>query len=158
MTGSPISDLNPIFLAAGCELELQSQQRGTRRVVMDHTFFTAYRKNIVLEDEVCYTRETLLKFSWIINDEWIILSWIVKRFQVLVSISVPTTGGDEYFAAYKQSRRREDDIAIVNAAFHVTFHPQSSRIAKLKMAFGGMAPTTVIHFIIHILIASFDSI
>lgn len=113
MTGSPISDLNPIFLAAGCELELQSQQRGTRRVVMDHTFFTAYRKNIVLEDEV------------------------------LVSISVPTTEGDEYFAAYKQSRRREDDIAIVNAAFHVTFHPQSSRIAKLKMAFGGMAPTTV---------------
>jgi len=70
----------------------------------------------------------------------------MNRYKVLVSISVPTTGVDEYFAAYKQSRRREDDIAIVNAAFRVTFHPQSSRIAQLKMAFGGMAPTTVTQF------------
>ena len=53
MTGSPISDLNPIFLAAGCQLELQSLNGGTRLVVMDDTFFTAYRKNIVREDEVC---------------------------------------------------------------------------------------------------------
>lgn len=112
MTGSPISDLNPIFLAAGCVLELQSV-RGSRRVVMDDTFFTSYRKNIVEADEV------------------------------LVSISIATTQADEYFSAYKQSRRREDDIAIVNAAFRVVFHPQSSRIAQLKMAFGGMAPTTV---------------
>jgi len=52
MTGSPISDLNPIFLAAGCQLELQSLQGGTRRIVMDENFFTAYRKNIVREDEV----------------------------------------------------------------------------------------------------------
>lgn len=76
---------------------------------------------------------------------------------MLVSISVPTSGADEYFAAYKQSRRREDDIAIVNAAFRVTFHPQSSRIAQLKMAFGGMAPTTVIHFILETILTHFYS-
>ena len=113
MTGSPISDLNPIFLAAGCVLKLQSVDRGIRQVVMDHNFFTSYRKNIV------------------------------QPHEVLISISIPTTGSDEYFSSYKQSRRREDDIAIVNAAFRVVFHPQTSRIAELNMAFGGMAPTTV---------------
>jgi xanthine dehydrogenase/oxidase len=42
--------------------------------------------------------------------------------------------------AYKQAKRRDDDIAIVNAAFNVTV--SEGRVAKLRMAFGGMAPVT----------------
>ena len=34
-----------------------------------------------------------------------------------MSISVPYTAEDEHFVAFKQARRRDDDIAIVNSAF-----------------------------------------
>nr|XP_045603418.1 xanthine dehydrogenase/oxidase-like [Procambarus clarkii] len=53
-------------------------------------------------------------------------------------------GANEYFLGYKQSRRREDDIAIVNAGFRVRFRPGSSEVTRLDLAFGGMAPTTVL--------------
>ena len=45
------------------------------------------------------------------------------------------------FLAYKQSRRRHDDIAIVNSAFNLTLDGKNN-IVDFKMAFGGMAPTT----------------
>ncbi|QQP50707.1 Xanthine dehydrogenase [Caligus rogercresseyi] len=82
MTGSPISDLNPILLAAGCVLTLQSKVGGLRRVILDENFYTSYRKNIVGESEI------------------------------LTSVLIPFTQRNEYFAAYKQARRRDDDIAI----------------------------------------------
>ena len=46
--------------------------------------------------------------------------------------------------AYKQAKRRDDDIAIVNLAFNVYFEPRTSIITKAFMAFGGMAPTTIL--------------
>jgi xanthine dehydrogenase/oxidase len=100
-------------MAAGCVLTLQSQLKGIRSVKMDNHFFTGYRRNIVQSEEV------------------------------LLKIAIPRTKPDEYVNGYKQSRRREDDIAIVNGAFRVLFHPQSSKIQEISMAFGGMAPTTV---------------
>ena len=42
MTGSPISDLNPIFLAAGCRLRIGSVE-GEREISFDENFFTGYR-------------------------------------------------------------------------------------------------------------------
>jgi len=90
MTGSPISDLNPIFMAADCVLEVSSASGGTRRVKMDSSFFTGYRRNVLTPDEV------------------------------LVSIIVPYTAENQHFLAYKQAKRRDDDIAIVNAAFNLT--------------------------------------
>ena len=42
-----------------------------------------------------------------------------------------------------QSRRREDDIAIVNAAMKVTFYPGSNQVKRFVAAFGGMAATSV---------------
>jgi len=52
MTGSPISDLNPIFMAAGIKLNLCSLKHGNRTVPMNHTFFIGYRRNVVLPKEV----------------------------------------------------------------------------------------------------------
>uniref|UniRef100_A0A3B3ZI89 Xanthine dehydrogenase n=1 Tax=Periophthalmus magnuspinnatus TaxID=409849 RepID=A0A3B3ZI89_9GOBI len=46
--------------------------------------------------------------------------------------------------SYKTSRRREDDISIVTATFNVIFEPGSSRVHDLRLAFGGMGPTTVL--------------
>lgn len=52
MTGSPISDLNPIFMAAGVKLNLRSLKYDSRTIPMDHTFFVGYRRNIVLPEEI----------------------------------------------------------------------------------------------------------
>ncbi|XP_032670200.1 xanthine dehydrogenase isoform X2 [Odontomachus brunneus] len=114
MTGSPISDLNPIFMAAGIKLNLSSLTHGNRTILMDHTFFVGYRRNVVLPEEV------------------------------LVSIDIPLTKQNQYFIAYKQAKRRDDDIAIVNMALNVYFVPDSSTIQEAHLAFGGMAPTTIL--------------
>ena len=74
-------------MAANCTLELRSEKGGSRRVQMDGGFYTGYRRNILAADEI------------------------------LVSISVPYTEEDEHFVAFKQAKRRDDDIAIVNSAF-----------------------------------------
>ncbi|KAK5644720.1 hypothetical protein RI129_006020 [Pyrocoelia pectoralis] len=113
MTGSPISDLNPIFIASKIELDLRSKERGIRKIQMDDKFFTGYRKNTVESDEV------------------------------LVGIIIPYTKENQYFCAYKQARRREDDIAIVNCAINVILEGSTNVIRDINFAFGGMAPTTV---------------
>ena len=73
--GSPISDLNPIFMSAGCTLELASKANGavtTRNVPFDDKFYTGYRRNVITPEEV------------------------------LVSITIPCTHQNEQFVAFKQ--------------------------------------------------------
>lgn len=114
MTGSPISDLNPIFMAANIKLNLCSLKHGSRTIPMDHTFFVGYRRNVVLPEEL------------------------------LVSIDIPFTKENQYFIAYKQAKRRDDDIAIVNMALNVHFAPDKNIVQEAHIAFGGMAPTTIL--------------
>lgn len=113
MTGSPISDLVPLLMSAGATLTLTSLERGERKVPLDQNFFVGYRRNIALPDEV------------------------------LLNVHIPYTHKDEYFFGYKQARRRDDDIAIVNAGMRVIFGNGSDIVQRLDLAFGGMAPTTV---------------
>lgn len=53
----------------------------------------------------------------------------------------------EYVFAFKQARRREDDIAIVNTGMRVLLEKDlnagSWQIKDCSFSFGGMAPTTV---------------
>ncbi|ELU12941.1 hypothetical protein CAPTEDRAFT_198744 [Capitella teleta] len=114
ITASPISDLNPLFLAAGCVLKVASMEGGTREVKMDGDFFKGYRKTAVKPDEV------------------------------MVSILVPFTKENEYFDGFKQAHRRDDDISIVNAGMRVVFNEKSNEIEDIHLAFGGMAPVTVL--------------
>ncbi|XP_044163721.1 xanthine dehydrogenase/oxidase-like isoform X2 [Acropora millepora] len=117
MTASPISDLNPILMAARCTLTLASSHGKTRKIKLDENFFTGYR-------------QTVLEAS-----------------EVLVDILVPFTEKHEYVFAFKQSRRREDDIAIVNTCMRVFLENDlCNSLWKIKdctFSFGGMAPTTV---------------
>ena len=115
MTGSPISDLNPIFMASKCTLRIASISED-KQVFFDENFYTGYRKNIVGPSEI------------------------------LVSIKVPFTTENQFFFAYKQARRRDDDIAIVNGAFSVTLKNEGTDhvISSIRMAFGGMGPTTLL--------------
>ncbi|XP_076172915.1 xanthine dehydrogenase rosy isoform X2 [Ptiloglossa arizonensis] len=114
MTGSPISDLNPIFMSVGIKLNLINSKNENRLITMDHNFFKGYRQNIVLPDEI------------------------------LLSIQIPFSEENQYFVAYKQARRRDDDITIVNMALNVFFKPETNIVQKAYLAFGGMAPTTVL--------------
>ncbi|XP_041821919.1 xanthine dehydrogenase/oxidase isoform X2 [Chelmon rostratus] len=56
MTASPISDLNPVFMAAGCKLTLIDKD-GSRVVQMDDAFFTGYRRTILRPQEVLLSIE-----------------------------------------------------------------------------------------------------
>lgn len=113
VTASPISDLNPLFLAAGAVLELGAADGSRRLVPMNEKFFLGYRKTVL------------------------------KPKEVLLNITVPFTNKNEYFSGYKQANRREDDIAIVNAGFRVLFEENSNVIKEMGIACGGMAPITV---------------
>ncbi|XP_015122613.1 xanthine dehydrogenase [Diachasma alloeum] len=112
MTGSPISDLVPILMASGTKLNLCSLKNGHRQVPMDQNFFTGYRRNIVRPEEI------------------------------LLSLEIPFTQESQYFVAYKQAKRRDDDIAIVNMALNVIFKSETDEITEAHLAYGGMAPTT----------------
>lgn len=95
-------------------MEVASAKNGKRLIKMNRDFFTGYRKNIVSSNEV------------------------------LISINVPRTSLNQHFIAYKQAKRRDDDIAIVNIAVNVHFKPNTDVVSKIQMAYGGMAPTVVI--------------
>ncbi|XP_041418513.1 xanthine dehydrogenase/oxidase isoform X2 [Xenopus laevis] len=112
MTASPISDLNPVFMASGTKLHLISKD-STRTVHMDETFFTEYRKTVVTPQEI------------------------------LLSIEIPYSTKWEYFSAFKQASRREDDIAIVTSGMRVLFKPDSHQVESIRLSYGGMAPVTV---------------
>ncbi|KJE94734.1 xanthine dehydrogenase, variant [Capsaspora owczarzaki ATCC 30864] len=144
VTASPISDLNPIFMAAGCTLTLASATGGQRNVPFSK-FYKGYR-------------QTLLEPT-----------------EIMLAITIPYTRDFEFVEAFKQAKRREDDIAIVNAGMRILLEmvpaaqvqaaapaPSSSSsnssssaasndttelvpvIREIALSYGGMAPTTVL--------------
>lgn len=117
MTGSPISDMNPVLMAGAVKLKVAKFVDGKiqyREVCMANGFFTGYRRNVIEPSEV------------------------------LVGLYFPKTLEHQYVIAFKQAKRRDDDIAIVNAAINVFIDPKTITVDKIYMAFGGMAPTTVL--------------
>ncbi|KAJ2715274.1 hypothetical protein H4R19_001292 [Coemansia spiralis] len=112
-TASPISDLNPVFLAAGATVTLVSQAGGAREVPM-REFFLGYRRTALRPGEV------------------------------LLSVHVPFNGAGEVVRAFKQAKRKDDDIAIVTCGLRVQVDPESGCVRDAAFAYGGMAPTTVL--------------
>ncbi|KAJ8300721.1 hypothetical protein KUTeg_022240 [Tegillarca granosa] len=51
---------------------------------------------------------------------------------------------NEFVSGYKQSHRKEDDIAIVNAGMRVSFNVNGNSVDKLYLAFGGMSDKVAI--------------
>ncbi|KAJ2794020.1 hypothetical protein H4S07_006877, partial [Coemansia furcata] len=111
VTASPISDLNPVFLAAGAILTLASAE-GERRVPISE-FFLGYRRTAM------------------------------QRSEVLVSVTVPFNPEGEVIRAFKQAKRKDDDIAIVTCGLRVRVDA-SQRVVDAAFAYGGVAPTTVL--------------
>ena len=116
ITGSPISDMNPIFMANNSVLSILTAQNSIRKVEM-RKFYLGYRKVDIKPDEV------------------------------LLNISVPMPSGEyEFVKAYKQSKRRDDDIAIVNACIKVKLDRNENdlyNIKSLDIAYGGLGIYTI---------------
>ncbi|KXT06727.1 hypothetical protein AC578_8516 [Pseudocercospora eumusae] len=111
-TASPISDMNPVLLASGAKIVTHSLANGTVILPME-TFFQGYRKTSLSQDAV-----------------------IVK-----IILPIPSADSTEVFKAYKQAKRKDDDIAIVTSAFKVRLD-HNGRVEQVACAFGGMAPIT----------------
>lgn len=110
-TASPISDLNPVFVATNATLVAKSLDK-TIYLPMSE-FFKGYRVTSLPADAV------------------------------IASIHVPIFKPQgEYMRAYKQAKRKDDDIAIVNAALRVRMG-KDHVVEDCNLVYGGMAPTTI---------------
>ncbi|KAI4613100.1 hypothetical protein J4E83_007511 [Alternaria metachromatica] len=111
-TASPISDANPVLLAAGATLEAVNKKDGIVDLPMS-SFFIAYRTTSLPPDATLHR----------------------------IRIPLPPEGSREVLKAYKQAKRKDDDIAIVTAAFRVRLNPDGL-VEDASIVYGGMAPMT----------------
>lgn len=110
-TASPISDLNPVFVASNAILVAKSLEKETE--IPMSQFFKGYRTTALPPDAI------------------------------IASIRIPVASEKgEFFRAYKQSKRKDDDIAIVNAALRISLN-DSHVVKSADLIYGGMAPTTI---------------
>ena len=110
--GSPIGDSMPLLIALGAQVELAST-RGSRRMPLED-FYTGYRQNQLAADE-------LLTF---------------------IHLPLPTPDqrlADQRLAAYKVSKRFDDDISAVCLAIHL--HIEGQTITQARIGAGGVAAT-----------------
>ena len=63
--------------------------------------------------------------------------------EIIVSVTIPLCNHGDYVDTYKVSRRKDDDIALVNAAFHVSLS-QDHVVQTACFVYGGVAVTTKI--------------
>lgn len=109
-TASPISDLNPVFVATNTILVARSVDK-TTEIPMSQ-FFKAYRLTALAPDAI------------------------------IASLKIPIfKEKGEHIRAYKQAKRKDDDIAIVNAALRVLLD-DNHVVEDCSLVYGGMAPTT----------------
>ncbi|KAJ6516474.1 Molybdopterin-binding domain of aldehyde dehydrogenase-domain-containing protein [Mycena sanguinolenta] len=112
-TASPISDLNPVWVATSAKVLAASAGNSQIELPLAD-FFTGYRKTTL------------------------------PREAVIVKIIVPIndTADREVVRAYKQAKRRDDDIAIVTACFVMRINSEGE-ISHVRLAYGGMAATVL---------------
>ncbi|XP_063822615.1 xanthine dehydrogenase-like isoform X2 [Ostrinia nubilalis] len=92
-----------------------SSSKGQRKVVIDENFFRGYRKTAVNDNEV------------------------------VTSAEIPFSKKHQFCKAYKQARRKDDDISIVTAAFNVTFEDNCQDVvSEARLCYGGMGPMTLL--------------
>ena len=110
-TASPISDLNPVFVATNTVLIAKSLDKETE--IPMSQFFKGYRTTALAPDAI------------------------------IASLRIPVAREKgEYLRAYKQAKRKDDDIAIVNAALRVSLS-EHHVVENVDLVYGGMAATTI---------------
>ena len=110
-TASPISDLNPVFVATNSVLIAKSLNETTELPM--GSFFKSYRVTTLPADAV------------------------------IAAIRIPVAKEKgEFIRTYKQSKRKDDDIAIVNGCLRVVLD-NSNNVQTADLVYGGMAPLTI---------------
>lgn len=122
VTASPISDINPIWIATNASFVVVHCPSRQQRTVRARDFFVGYRAVDMNADEI------------------------------LLSVHVPwSSSARDFTYAYKVSRRKEDDIAIVSAGIRIELEERTSSkhnnktwyINGVSIAYGGLAPRTI---------------
>jgi xanthine dehydrogenase small subunit len=114
--GSPIGDSMPWLIAVGAQLVLgcnNSDANGSTRILPLEDFYLAYQKQDLREDEVVLA--------------------------VHIPVPSPRNYPEPILRTYKLSKRFDQDISAVCAAFAVTL--DDGKVAAARIAFGGMAAT-----------------
>ena len=110
-TASPISDLNPVFVATNTVLVAKSLDKETEIPMSE--FFQGYRLTALPPDAI------------------------------IASLRIPIASEkEEFLRAYKQAKRKDDDIAIVNSALRVALD-EGHYVKNVDLVYGGMAPITI---------------
>lgn len=123
-TASPISDLNPIWVATGATLKYVDAEDSAE------TGDEPEEKSVNMRDFFLGYRKTAL-----------------PRGAVVTNLFVPLPDESEqgsrrvFTRAYKQSKRKDDDIAIVTCCLRMEV--EGKTIKDVRLVYGGMAPTTV---------------
>ncbi|PWN47782.1 putative xanthine dehydrogenase [Violaceomyces palustris] len=118
-TASPISDLNPVWVALGAELyfiDPSSDSRQEQSVNM-RNFFLGYRKTALPQGAI-----------------------LTRLF--VPTVQEPAEKERSFVQAFKQAKRKDDDIAIVNGCLRMTVAADGV-ITDAHLAYGGMGPTTM---------------
>lgn len=122
-TASPISDILPVLLAVGAAVTITRMDQHGKEIsaeVLIQNFIKGYRRTSLADD---------------------------MQDGVITAIRIPLTQSDlmrkEVVKAYKQSKRKEDDIAIVTACFRVRLDDRGC-VDQISLAYGGMAPTSIL--------------
>lgn len=115
VTGSPISDLNPLWMCCGATFTVVGGDSANQRQVKAEDFFLGYRQVDLKEEEILY------------------------------QVHLPLTRKYEYVQEFKQAHRREDDISIVCAGMRVKFQCTGGDwvVEEIALAYGGVAAKTV---------------
>jgi len=131
-TASPISDLNPVWQAvAGVTMTVAKHGRAEHRVLPGSQFFTGYRQTAMEAQEVLVSLHIPLR----------------QKAVAGAAAALPTAEQPLTFThAYKQSRRRADDIAIVTSAQQLDVGMVDGKlvITRASLSYGGMAPATAL--------------
>ncbi len=106
----------------------------SRAIVLDSNFFTGYRRTVIAPGELLVS--ILIPFTQEV---------CVCDTCVMCVMCAPHTQ-NEYILSYKQSRRREDDIAIVNAGLRVKLVKEESdwTVKDCCLSYGGMSYVTTV--------------
>ncbi|GMG24023.1 unnamed protein product [Ambrosiozyma monospora] len=116
VTASPIADLNPILVACGAIITAEKITSDGKfksvDIQMRDDYFTGYRR-------------TKLPPNSIVSN-----------------IFIPETQKNEFIHAFKQSKRKDDDISIVTACLQAQLD-EEGKVVHSTLVYGGMAPMTV---------------
>jgi len=128
-TASPISDMNPMLACMNATLTLSSLSGNSGENDDDNRNDTIERRNVLVSDFFLAYRTVDL-----------------EPYEIVETIIIPKPKAlFEYIFPFKQAKRREDDISIVTSGMRIVVAPCGDEftIVEVSLAFGGMAPRTV---------------